>query len=84
MSTFARRFARASTSRRSSTQVIDSQGIVATSFVPSASFPDWHLSDDHEVIMDFDVEASKALLDDAGWTEGSDGIREKDGERLEL
>lgn len=64
-------------------QVMDSKGSVATSFVPSA-FPDWHLSDDHEVIMDFDPEASKALLDEAGWTEGSGGIREKDGERLEL
>ena len=34
--------------------------------------------------MGYDVEAAKSLLEDAGWTEGSDGIREKDGERLEL
>ncbi|QHQ34158.1 peptide ABC transporter substrate-binding protein [Rhodobacteraceae bacterium 9Alg 56] len=31
-----------------------------------------------------DVEAAKALLDEAGWVPGSDGIREKDGERLSL
>jgi len=29
----------------------------------------------------FDVEASKALLDQAGWVAGADGIREKDGVR---
>lgn len=31
-----------------------------------------------------DVEGAKALLDDAGWVEGPDGIREKDGQRLSL
>lgn len=31
----------------------------------------------------YDVEAANALLDDAGWTAGEDGIREKDGLRLE-
>lgn len=30
----------------------------------------------------FDVEAAKALLEEAGWVEGDDGIREKDGEKL--
>lgn len=30
----------------------------------------------------FDVEAAKALLDEAGWVEGDDGIREKDGQKL--
>ena len=64
-------------------QVLDSQGVLATSFIP-ASFPDWHLRDDHEVIMGYDVEGAKEQLDAAGWTEGSDGIREKDGERLAL
>lgn len=31
-----------------------------------------------------DVDAAKAALDGAGWTEGSDGIREKDGKKLSL
>ena len=31
---------------------------------------------------DFDPEKAKALLDGAGWAEGSDGIREKDGVKL--
>lgn len=30
----------------------------------------------------YDVEAAKKLLDDAGWTVGADGVREKDGTRL--
>ncbi|WP_289150499.1 peptide ABC transporter substrate-binding protein [uncultured Salipiger sp.] len=30
----------------------------------------------------YDPEAGKALLDEAGWVPGSDGIREKDGQRL--
>ncbi|MFC9984386.1 ABC transporter substrate-binding protein, partial [Microbacterium keratanolyticum] len=29
-----------------------------------------------------DVEGSKKLLEEAGWTEGEDGVREKDGEKL--
>jgi peptide/nickel transport system substrate-binding protein len=32
----------------------------------------------------FDVEAAKKTLDQAGWTPGADGIRVKDGKRLEL
>ncbi|MDN5787456.1 peptide ABC transporter substrate-binding protein [Pseudorhodobacter sp.] len=31
-----------------------------------------------------DVEGAKALLDEAGWKVGSDGIREKDGKKLHL
>ena len=32
----------------------------------------------------FDQDRAKQLLDEAGWTPGSDGIREKDGEKLVL
>jgi peptide/nickel transport system substrate-binding protein len=32
-------------------------------------------------IEDADLEGAAALLDEAGWTEGSDGVREKDGTR---
>lgn len=32
----------------------------------------------------FDLEKAKKLLDDAGWKPGADGIREKDGQRLEV
>ena len=32
----------------------------------------------------FDPDQSRKLLDDAGWTPGPDGIREKDGQRLSL
>ena len=31
-----------------------------------------------------DVDGAKALLDEAGWTVGGDGIREKDGKKLHL
>ena len=31
-----------------------------------------------------DIEGAKALLDEAGWTVGGDGIREKDGRKLQL
>lgn len=32
--------------------------------------------------MAYDPEAAEALLDDAGWVVGADGIREKDGQKL--
>lgn len=32
----------------------------------------------------FDPDHAKQLLDEAGWTEGADGIREKDGKKLQL
>lgn len=32
----------------------------------------------------YDPETSKKLLDEAGWTVGADGIREKDGQKLEI
>ncbi|MBX3069444.1 MAG: hypothetical protein KF883_02950 [Thermomicrobiales bacterium] len=35
-----------------------------------------------EAFNAFDPELSKSLLDEAGWAEGSDGVREKDGVKL--
>lgn len=32
----------------------------------------------------FDLEKAKKILDDAGWKPGADGIREKDGQKLEV
>ncbi|CAH0163717.1 MULTISPECIES: ABC transporter family substrate-binding protein [unclassified Microbacterium] len=32
----------------------------------------------------YDPDAAKKLLDDAGWAEGEDGVREKDGEKLSV
>lgn len=43
-------------------------------------FPfDWWPTKQDTTIFDNDAEQAKALLDAAGWTVGSDGIREKDG-----
>lgn len=36
----------------------------------------------NEILAGYDVEAAKAMLDEAGWTVGADGIRAKDGLRL--
>lgn len=63
--------------------VRDGQGVKATSFVP-ASYETWMLPEDDPSIMEFDPEAARTQLDEAGWTEGADGIREKDGEKLTL
>ncbi|MDO4338212.1 MAG: ABC transporter substrate-binding protein [Eubacteriales bacterium] len=35
-------------------------------------------------VMEYDLDAAKALMEEAGWTEGEDGIREKDGEKAEF
>ncbi len=36
---------------------------------------------DNVVVVEYDAEAAAAALDAIGWIEGSDGIREKDGEK---
>lgn len=64
-------------------KVLEGEGVQATSFIP-ASFPKWHLPEDDKAIMDFDPAAAQAKLEGAGWVAGSDGIREKDGKKLEL
>ncbi|MDQ0645780.1 ABC transporter family substrate-binding protein [Microbacterium murale] len=37
-----------------------------------------------EAGWEFNPDESKKLLDEAGWTEGEDGVREKDGEKLSV
>jgi peptide/nickel transport system substrate-binding protein len=37
-----------------------------------------------EEVYPFDPERSRQILEEAGWTVGADGVREKDGQRLEL
>ena len=52
----------------------------ATSVIASTALGYVDLSDK----LKFDQDKAKKLLDEAGWTVGADGIREKDGEKLEL
>jgi peptide/nickel transport system substrate-binding protein len=42
----------------------------------------WWPTKTDTTLYDNDIEQAKALLDAAGWVEGSDGIREKDGEKF--
>lgn len=63
--------------------VLQDQGVLGTSFIP-ASFAKWSLPADDPAIMPYDPDAAKKLLDDAGWTAGADGIRQKDGKTLSL
>ena len=37
---------------------------------------------DESLHFPYDVDKAKSLLDEAGWTEGGDGVREKDGQTL--
>ncbi|MDA4894336.1 MULTISPECIES: ABC transporter family substrate-binding protein [Microbacterium] len=48
------------------------------------SFQDGYNDSFGEAGLKHDVDAAKKLLDDAGWTEGKDGIREKDGVKLSV
>lgn len=45
--------------------------------------PNWKWYDPGvEQFNQYDIELGKSLLEEAGWVEGSDGIREKDGNKL--
>jgi peptide/nickel transport system substrate-binding protein len=41
-------------------------------------------STDHSDAFEYDPELAQELLDEAGWKPGADGVRERDGERLEF
>ena len=62
---------------------IASQG---TSFVAHGLLPSFYKTffEVPEQDYPYDPELANQLLDDAGWVPGDDGIREKDGERLEF
>lgn len=44
----------------------------------------WSYTDEGINKYEFDTAKAKALLDEAGWKVGADGIREKDGEKLTI
>lgn len=58
------------------------QGLVQPHGSPVAQ-PSW-VYVDHNDRFPFDPEAANALLEEAGWTLGADGVRTKDGQRLTL
>lgn len=52
------------------------------------SFIGYQIQDDYQdnfsKAVTYDQEKAKTLFDEAGWTAGADGIREKDGQKLDL
>jgi len=59
------------------------QGLAVRNYGP---IPTGHFAynpDIEEFGYHYDPDKAKALLDEAGWTEGGDGVREKDGVKLE-
>lgn len=60
--------------------VLNGEGTKATSIADGLP---WYNEETAE-IADGDIEGAKKILDDAGWIEGADGIREKDGIRAKF
>jgi peptide/nickel transport system substrate-binding protein len=75
--------------RRALTLALDREQILATVFQgrgrvavgPFAPSVAWAFNGDIEPLP-YDPDQARALLDEAGWTEGQGGVRQKDGERL--
>lgn len=69
---------------------VDAQEVVDTIFTDNYPVATSELAStakgytDESKALAFDPDQSEELLDDAGWTVGADGIREKDGQRLSL
>jgi peptide/nickel transport system substrate-binding protein len=61
--------------------VLFKQGVVATSVEPRTS---WALTDQGVPKYPFDTKKAAAMLDEAGWKVGSDGVRAKDGVRFNV
>ncbi|MDQ3547984.1 MAG: ABC transporter substrate-binding protein [Chloroflexota bacterium] len=55
---------------------------VAVGTIPTLSWAFNPEGIDPALLYEYDPELSVQLLDEAGWVEGSDGIREKDGEKM--
>lgn len=74
--------------RRALAMAIDRDRVASTAFngaaIPATSLMpprNWAFDPDNDS-PPFDVAGARRLLDEAGWTVGADGIREKDGKRL--
>ncbi len=63
------------------TQLYGSAGKAACNVVPA---PAAYVSTNNDDCLVQDVAAANAMLDEAGWLPGADGIREKDGVRLSI
>ena len=62
------------------------QVLAVTQYHPFSQIS-WAIDDallDSMIEYDFDLEKAKALLDEAGWLVGADGLRYKDGQVMEL
>ncbi|WP_028595463.1 ABC transporter substrate-binding protein [Paenibacillus assamensis] len=58
-----------------------SQGSAQVANIPTSP-TSWSYTEEGINPYHYDAEKAKTLLDEAGWKEGSDGIREKDGQKL--
>lgn len=70
---------------------IDRQRLVdiatrGTSFVANGILPSFYRAfyTEPNETYDYDPDVANQILDDAGWVPGEDGVRERDGERLEF
>jgi peptide/nickel transport system substrate-binding protein len=65
-------------------KILQGEGIPGSTLVPPA-LARYHLKLEESEIQGFDIERSKQLLEQAGWTDtNGDGTVDKDGEELEL
>lgn len=74
--------------RQAFNYAVDKQPIIENILGGLGRVPDSPLASGfsmHTSVMSYDYSPERAieLLEDAGWNEGSDGVREKDGQRLE-
>ena len=76
--------------RRAIAMGIDKEGFVkklldGNGYVASGAYPDtFPFGGTMKNAKKYDPDGAKKVLEEAGWKEGDDGIREKDGQRLEI